>query len=130
MIEKFVVSLKPFLVSWKEKANRIIPSCVEISTQAALKEMMLPGLMAVAAPLLCGIILGSSALGGLLAGALVTGVLMAIFMANSGGAWDNAKKYTKMDTMAWKGSPAHKAAVVAILSATHLRILQDRLSTS
>ena len=64
-------------------------SCVEISTQAALKEMMLPGLMAVAAPLLCGVILGSSALGGLLAGALVTGVLMAIFMANSGGAKRN-----------------------------------------
>ena len=74
--------------------------------------MMLPGLMAVAAPLLCGIILGSSALGGLLAGALVTGVLMAIFMANSGGAWDNAKKYIETGHHGGKGSEAHKAAVV------------------
>ena len=68
--------------------------------------------MAVAAPLLCGVILGSSALGGLLAGALVTGVLMAIFMANSGGAWDNAKKYIEDGHHGGKGSPAHKAAVV------------------
>ena len=66
-------------------------SCVAISTTAALREMLLPGAMAVAAPLLVGIILGPQALGGMLAGALVTGVLMAIFMSNSGGAWDNAK---------------------------------------
>ena len=87
-------------------------SCVQISTQAALKEMLIPGIMAVAAPLLCGLLLGSAALGGLLAGSLVTGVLMAIFMANSGGAWDNAKKYIEEGTHGGKGSSAHKAAVV------------------
>ena len=68
-------------------------SCVAISTTAALKEMLVPGIMAVASPLATGLILGTGALGGLLAGALVTGVLMAVFMSNSGGAWDNAKKY-------------------------------------
>lgn len=86
--------------------------CVDISTAAALKEMILPGLLAVFAPLLIGIILGPEALGGLLAGALVSGVLMAIFMANAGGAWDNAKKYIEEGNHGGKGSPAHKAAVV------------------
>lgn len=87
-------------------------SCVEISTKAALKEMMAPGIMAVAAPLVVGILLGTEALGGLLAGALVTGVLMAIFMSNAGGAWDNAKKYIEEGNHGGKGSEAHKAAVV------------------
>lgn len=87
-------------------------SCVAISTTAALKEMMVPGIMAVASPLAVGIILGSDALGGLLAGALVTGVLMAIFMSNAGGAWDNAKKYIEDGHHGGKGSEAHKAAVV------------------
>lgn len=87
-------------------------SCVAISTQAALKEMLVPGVMAVLAPLAVGIILGVEALGGLLAGSLVTGVLMAIFMSNSGGAWDNAKKYIEEGNHGGKGSDAHKAAVV------------------
>ncbi|WP_317856399.1 sodium-translocating pyrophosphatase [Chakrabartyella piscis] len=87
-------------------------SCVEISTKAALKEMMAPGIMAVAAPLVVGLLLGTEALGGLLAGALVTGVLMAIFMSNAGGAWDNAKKYIEEGHHGGKGSEAHKAAVV------------------
>ena len=87
-------------------------SCVQISTQAALREMMVPGIMAVAAPLLVGLVLGPAALGGLLAGALVTGVLMAVFMANSGGAWDNAKKFIEEGAHGGKGSDAHKAAVV------------------
>jgi len=86
--------------------------CVEISTKAALKEMLVPGIMAVAAPLVVGLLLGPSALGGMLAGALVTGVLMAIFMSNAGGAWDNAKKYIEEGNHGGKGSEAHKAAVV------------------
>lgn len=87
-------------------------SCVSISTNAALKEMFLPGLMAVLAPIAVGLILGPDALRGLLTGALLTGVLMAIFMSNSGGAWDNAKKYIEEGNHGGKGSTAHKAAVV------------------
>ena len=87
-------------------------SCVAISTQAALKEMLLPGVMAVLAPLFIGVVLGPAALGGLLGGALVTGVMLAIFMSNSGGAWDNAKKYIEDGNHGGKGSEPHKAAVV------------------
>ncbi len=87
-------------------------SCVAISTQAALKEMLLPGVMAVLAPVLIGVVLGPAALGGLLGGALVTGVMLAIFMSNSGGAWDNAKKYIEDGNHGGKGSEAHRAAVV------------------
>ncbi len=87
-------------------------SCVAISTTAALKEMLIPGIMAVAAPLLVGLLLGPASLGGLLAGALVTGVMMAVFMSNAGGAWDNAKKYIEDGSHGGKGSDAHKAAVV------------------
>jgi K(+)-stimulated pyrophosphate-energized sodium pump len=86
--------------------------CVEISTKSALKEMLLPGLMAVVVPLAVGIVLGTEALGGMLAGALVTGVAMAIFMSNAGGAWDNAKKYIEEGHHGGKGSDAHFAAVV------------------
>ena len=87
-------------------------SCVGISTQAALHEMISPGVMAVVTPLAVGYLLGSAALGGMLCGALVCGVMMAIFMANSGGAWDNAKKYIEGGFGGGKGSDAHKAAVV------------------
>ena len=87
-------------------------SCVSISTRAALREMVAPGLMAVAVPLAVGILLGPAALGGLLAGSLVTGVLLAIYMSNSGGAWDNAKKYIEEGHNGGKGSEAHRAAVV------------------
>ncbi len=86
-------------------------TCVDISTKAALKEMIIPGLLAVAVPVFIGLLLGAEALGGLLAGALVTGVLMAIFMSNAGGAWDNAKKYIEEGHHGGKGSEAHKAAV-------------------
>ena len=87
-------------------------SCVSISTRAALHEMIIPGIMAVAVPLIVGLLFGTEALGGLLAGSLVTGVLLAIFMSNSGGAWDNAKKYIEEGHHGGKGSSAHKSAVV------------------
>jgi K(+)-stimulated pyrophosphate-energized sodium pump len=86
--------------------------CVDISTRAALREMIVPGLTAVVAPLVVGRLLGVAALGGLLAGATVTGVLLALFMANAGGAWDNAKKRIEGGALGGKGSDAHKAAVV------------------
>ena len=86
--------------------------CVDISTQAALKEMIVPGLMAVLAPLVVGIVLGPASLGGMLGGALSSGVLMALMMANAGGAWDNAKKYIEEGHFGGKGSDPHKAAVV------------------
>ncbi|MDO4552244.1 MAG: sodium-translocating pyrophosphatase [Bacillota bacterium] len=86
--------------------------CVDISTKAALKEMVAPGLLAIIAPLAVGLLMGPEALGGLLAGALSAGVLLAIMMANAGGAWDNAKKYIEEGNYGGKGSEAHKAGVV------------------
>ena len=86
--------------------------CVEISTAAALKEMVAPGLLAIVAPLAVGIILGVESLGGMLAGALAAGVLLAIMMANAGGACDNAKKYVESGVYGGKGSDTHKATVV------------------
>ncbi|MFH1770675.1 MAG: sodium-translocating pyrophosphatase [archaeon] len=86
--------------------------CVDISTKAALHEMILPGLLAVIIPVLVGIFLGVEALGGLLVGVTATGFLMAVFMANAGGAWDNAKKYIEAGHLGGKGSDTHKAAVV------------------
>lgn len=86
--------------------------CVDISTAAALKEMILPGVLAVVVPIVVGLALGKLALGGLLAGSLITGVMLAITMSNAGGAWDNAKKYIEEGNHGGKGSEAHKAAVV------------------
>ena len=86
--------------------------CVDISTQAALNELMMPGLIAVGTPLIIGFALGPSAVGGFLAGALISGQFLAVFMSNAGGAWDNAKKYIEMGHLGGKGSDAHKAAVV------------------
>ena len=86
--------------------------CVDISTQAAIREMILPGVIAIASPIAVGLLLGKEALAGLLAGATVTGVLMAVMMANAGGAWDNAKKYIEGGSGGGKGSEAHKAAVI------------------
>jgi K(+)-stimulated pyrophosphate-energized sodium pump len=86
--------------------------CVTISTQGALREMIAPGLLAVLAPVLVGLVFGASAVGGLLAGALGAGVMMALFMANAGGAWDNAKKYVEAGNLGGKGSDVHKAAVI------------------
>lgn len=96
----------------KGEAKPDYARCVDISTKAALKEMLIPGIMAVVSPLIVGFGLGKEALGGMLAGSLVTGVLMAVFMANAGGAWDNAKKYIESGVHGGKGSEAHKAAVV------------------
>jgi len=94
------------------KAEPDSARCVEISTKSAIREMIVPGLIAVLAPVIAGYILGISGLGGLLAGALVTGVLMALMMANAGGAWDNAKKYIEEGHHGGKGSEPHKAAVI------------------
>ena len=101
---------KPGIMKGEEKPD--YKSCVAISTTAALHEMLLPGLMAVIVPVVVGVLLGVDALGGLLSGSLVTGGLMAIFMSNAGGAWDNAKKYIEEGNHGGKGSEAHKAAVV------------------
>ena len=101
---------KPGILKGTEKPD--YTSCVGISTQAALHEMIVPGIMAVLVPLVIGFLLGAEALGGMLAGSLVSGVMMAIFMANAGGAWDNAKKYIEEGNHGGKGSEAHKATVV------------------
>jgi K(+)-stimulated pyrophosphate-energized sodium pump len=94
------------------KAKPEYATCVDISTAAALREMIVPGLLAVLAPVVIGLALGREALGGLLAGTLITGVLTAIQMANSGGAWDNAKKYIEEGHLGGKGTATHAAAVV------------------
>ncbi len=101
---------KPGILKGTEKPD--YARCVSISTSAALKEMIAPGLLAIIAPILIGLLLGTEALGGMLAGALASGVLLAIMMANAGGAWDNAKKYIEGGVHGGKGSEAHKAAVV------------------
>ncbi|MGE5629756.1 MAG: sodium-translocating pyrophosphatase [Caulobacteraceae bacterium] len=112
MIEEVRRQFKEIPGIMEGKANPDYARCVDISTGAALKEMVIPGLLAVAAPILVGLFLGKGALGGLIAGAVVTGVLLAIMMANSGGAWDNAKKYIESGEYGGKGSEPHKAAVV------------------
>ena len=112
MIEEVRRQFKTILGILEGKGKPDYKSCVAISTQAALKEMLLPGVMAVLAPVFIGVVLGPDALGGLLGGALVTGVMLAIFMSNSGGAWDNAKKYIEDGHHGGKGSEAHRAAVV------------------
>ncbi len=94
------------------KAKPDTGRCVKIATDSAIKEMIIPGLTAVVAPVVIGFVLGAEALGGMLAGATVSGVLLALMMANSGGAWDNAKKYIEHGNLGGKGSDAHKAAVV------------------
>jgi K(+)-stimulated pyrophosphate-energized sodium pump len=99
----------PGLLEGKAKAD--YARCVDISTAAALKKMVVPSLMAIVVPVIFGFI-SPEALGGLLAGATVTGVLLAVFQANAGGAWDNAKKYIEEGNLGGKGSDAHKAAVI------------------
>jgi K(+)-stimulated pyrophosphate-energized sodium pump len=93
------------------KAKPQVARCVDISTTAAIREMIIPGVLAVLAPLVIGVVLGPEALGGMLAGATVTGVMLAIMMANAGAAWDNSKKYIEDGHCGGKGSPAHAAAI-------------------
>ncbi|NLJ98244.1 MAG: sodium-translocating pyrophosphatase [Tissierellia bacterium] len=112
MIEEVRRQFKEIPGIMEGKATPEYSTCVDISTKAALREMVVPGIMAVVVPVAIGLLLGPEALGGLLAGALVTGVLMAIFMANAGGAWDNAKKYIEDGNHGGKGSEAHHAGVV------------------
>ena len=100
------------LLEGREGVEADSAKCVDISTKAALREMVAPGLLAVIAPIAVGAILGPEALGGLLIGAIATGFLLAIMMANAGGAWDNAKKYIEAGNLGGKGSDAHAAAVV------------------
>ncbi len=102
----------PGLLEGRPGAKPDVTRCIDICTKAALTEMILPGVLAVLAPVIVGFVLGPQALGGMLAGATVTGVLLAIFMANAGGAWDNAKKFIEQGNLGGKGSDAHKAAVV------------------
>jgi K(+)-stimulated pyrophosphate-energized sodium pump len=112
MIEEVRHQFKTIEGLMEGKAKGDSKKCIDISTKAAIREMIIPGLMAVIVPIAVGFILGSVALGGLIAGALVSGVMLAISMANSGGAWDNAKKYVESGKLGGKGSDTHKAAVV------------------
>ncbi len=112
MIEEVRRQFKEIPGILEGKAKPDYARCVGISTTAALKQMIVPGVLAVASPLAVGVLLGTAALGGLLAGSLVTGVLLAIFMSNSGGAWDNAKKFIETGVHGGKGGEPHKASVV------------------
>ena len=112
MIEEVRRQFKTIPGLLEGKAEPDSAQCVSISTKAAIREMVLPGLLAVIAPVATGFALGVAGLGGLLAGSLVTGVLMALMMANAGGAWDNAKKYIEEGHLGGKGSEPHKAAVI------------------
>ncbi len=104
----------PGLLEGKDGAKPEVAKCIEISTAAALSEMKLPGIVAIVAPVLVGFLFGADALAGMLLGATIVGVVLALFMSNSGGAWDNAKKYIEQGMVEGeeKGTEAHKAAVV------------------
>jgi K(+)-stimulated pyrophosphate-energized sodium pump len=112
MVEEVRRQFKSIKGLMEGKAKPDHKKCVEIATSGALKQMIVPSLIAVIVPVLVGLTLGVEALGGLLAGSLVTGVLLAIMMANTGGIWDNAKKYIEIGKFGGKGSDAHKAAVI------------------
>jgi K(+)-stimulated pyrophosphate-energized sodium pump len=112
MVEEVRRQFKEIPGLMEGKAKPDTARCVDISATAALKEMVLPGLVAVLSPVIVGFTLGPEALGGMLGGATLTGVLLALLMANSGGAWDNAKKFIEAGNLGGKGSDVHKAAVV------------------
>ena len=111
MIEEVRRQFKQIKGLMKGKAKADYAKCVDISTSAALRKMIVPALLAILSPVVIGLLLGIEALGGMLAGATVTGVILAITMANAGGAWDNAKKYIELGKLGGKGSDSHKAAV-------------------
>jgi len=112
MVEEVRRQFKTIKGLMKGKAKPDYDKCISISTQAALKEMIVPSLIAILAPVAVGVVLGAEALGGFLAGAITTGFLMAVFLANAGASWDNAKKFIESGHFGGKGSDAHKAAVV------------------
>ncbi|NLW51179.1 MAG: sodium-translocating pyrophosphatase [Candidatus Brocadiaceae bacterium] len=112
MVEEIRRQFREITGLMEGKAEPEVGKCIDIVTRGALKEMVLPGVLAFAAPLAVGFLIGPKALGGFLAGATAAGVLLAIFMANAGGAWDNAKKWIEEGNLGGKGSDAHKAAVV------------------
>ncbi len=112
MVEEVRYQFKEFKLLTNPKNKPDYKRCVSISTKRALKEMILPSLMAVISPIFIGLIFGPAGLAGLLLGSIATGFLLAIFLANAGGAWDNAKKYIEGGNLGGKGSPPHKAAVI------------------
>ncbi|MBU5486035.1 sodium-translocating pyrophosphatase [Clostridium sp. MSJ-11] len=112
MIEEVRRQFKEIPGIMEGKGQPDYKKCVDISTAAAIREMVIPGILAIVVPIAIGLLLGKEALGGLIGGSVTTGVLLAIFMSNAGGAWDNAKKYIEGGTHGGKGSYAHKAAVV------------------
>ncbi len=112
MIQEVRRQFKEITGLMEGKAKPDYATCVDMATKGALKELMLPCVIAIIAPLAVGFVLGTEALGGFLAGSIVTGIIFALLMANSGGTWDNAKKYIEAGAFGGKGSEAHKAAVV------------------
>jgi len=112
MVEEVRRQFKEITGLMEGKAKPDTARCVDIATKGALREMVIPGLLAIVCPILVGLIFGKNALGGFLGGATLSGVLMALMMANAGGAWDNAKKYIEAGNLGGKGSATHKAAVV------------------
>jgi K(+)-stimulated pyrophosphate-energized sodium pump len=112
MVEEIRRQFKKYPGILKGTTKPDYASCVDIATKGALKELVLPGVLSIAVPLIVGLILGKYALGGFLAGSIVTGIIFALFMANSGGTWDNAKKFIEEGNFGGKGSDAHKAAVI------------------
>jgi K(+)-stimulated pyrophosphate-energized sodium pump len=105
---------------WDGTAKPEYGKCVDIVTSAALREMIVPGMIAVVVPVIVGILLGAIALGGLLIGVIITGLMLALMMANGGAAWDNAKKMIEDGYLGGKGSDAHKAAFCSRLCSRHM----------
>jgi len=112
MVDEVRRQFKEIVGILEEKAEPDYARCVEISTKGAQREMLIPSLMALLIPVIVGLIFGVAGIAGLLLGAISTGFALAIFMANAGGAWDNAKKYVEEGNFGGKGSDSHKATVI------------------